>query len=374
MRIALIVPGGVGRDGVRLVIPALLSLIARLARDHAVLLVALEQEDAPAGYDLLGARVICLGRDGAGGGRTARRYGRLMAALRAFRPDLLHAFWLGSTSTLALLAGRALGAPVLASLGGGELVGLPQIGYGGRLSARGRLHVALALRGARAVSAGSRYALAPLLPRRPDARWLPLGAEPDGSADVARPAGPPWRLLQVASINRVKGPELLLAALALARAELRARGFGDEPLRLDWVGLDTLDGAAQRMAGELGLGAAVRFHGWRPHAETLALCRRAQLYVQSSHHESQGVAVCEAAAAGLPTAGSAVGLVAELAPAAALATPPGDAAALAGAIVGLLGDEPRRAALGRAARAWAAAHDAGWTARQFARMYEEIRP
>jgi glycosyltransferase involved in cell wall biosynthesis len=382
MRIALIVPGGIGRDGVHLVIPALLSLIRRLARDHTLLVVGLEQEERPASYDLYGARVICLGRDGGRGPRITRRYSRLMGVLRDFRPDLLHAFWLSSTSTLALLAGRALGAPVLASLGGGELVGLRQIGYGGRLSALARLHVAVALRGARAVSAGSRYALAPLLPRRPDARWLPLGAEsaPEERGERGDPpspqrsAGPPWRLLHVASINRVKGPEVLLGALAIARAELRSGGHGAEPLLLDWVGFDTLDGAAQRMAGELGLGDAVRFHGWRPHADALALCRQAHLYVQSSYHESQGVAVCEAAVAGLPTVGSAVGLAAELAPAAALTTPPGDAAGLARALVGLLGDERRRLALGRAARAWAQAHDAGWTARQFTRIYEEIRP
>lgn len=378
MRVALIVPGGVGRDGVHLVIPALLSLIARLARDHQVLVVALEQTDAPEAYDLLGARVACLGRDFTSGGRLGQggkwrlglRYSRLMGLLRAFKPDLLHAFWLGATSSLALLAGRALGRPVLASLGGGELVGLPQIGYGGRLSARARLHVALALRGARAVSAGSRYALAPLLRRRPDARWLPLGVE-QALPGADRPAGPPWRLLQIASINGVKGPETLLQALAIARERLRRAGLA-EPLRLDWVGVDTLGGAAQHMAGELGLGAAVCFHGWRPHAEALELCRRAHLYVQSSHHESQGVAVCEAAMAGLPTVGSAVGLVAELAPAAALAVPPADPAALAGAIMELLEDAPRRESIGRAARQWARSHDADWTARQFATIYEEI--
>lgn len=370
MRSALILPGGVGRDGVNLVIPALLDLIEGLAAEHELLVVALEQEPKPASYRLRGASVVCLGQDGPRPLRFGRRAARLMGALRAFRPEVIHSFWFGPTSSLALLAGRALGVPVVASLGGGEFVALPQIGYGGQLSARGRLHVALAMRGAAAVTAGSRYALGPLLRRRPDARLVPLGVRAPVVAPVARPAGPPWRLLQVASINRVKGPELLLAAVATAREALRAATGHPEPLQLDWVGQDVLGGEAQRLAAALGL--AVSFHGWQPHARALELCNEASLYVQSSHHESQGVAVCEAAAAGLPTVGTAVGLVAELAPGAAVAVPPGDAAALGRAIVATLLDPTRREAIGRAAQLWASEHDAGWSARRFAAIYTEL--
>ena len=123
MRLALILPGGVGRDGVRLVIPALLDLIGELASRHALLVVALEQQDTPATYALRGARVLCLGKASFG-----VRLARLLGALRAFQPELLHSFWLGTTSSLALCAGRALGLPLVASLGGGELVGLREIG------------------------------------------------------------------------------------------------------------------------------------------------------------------------------------------------------------------------------------------------------
>lgn len=364
MRVALIVPGGVGQDGVRLVIPAILDMIEGLAARHEVLVVALDQQPQPARYRLRGAEVICLGR-----ARGLARLGRLLGALRPFRPELIHSLWFGATSSLGLLAGRALGAPLVASLGGGELVGLPQIGYGGRLSARARLHSALALRGARAVTAGSRYALAPILAGRPDARLVPLGARVRPEPP-ARPDGPPWRLLHVASINRVKGPEVLLEALALARAELRRATGCAEPLTLDWVGQDVLGGAAQALARRLGLGELVRFHGWRPHAEALAGCDQAHLYLQASHHESQGVAVCEAAMAGLPTVGTAVGLVAELAPAAAVATPPGDGPALGRAIAAALLDGAGSAARGRAARGWALAHDAAWTAERFSQIYE----
>lgn len=360
MRIAFVLPGGVGRDGVHRVIPALLDLIGGLAGRHEVLALALYQAPEPERYGLRGARVVSLG---------ARRHSLVRIAaglreLRAFRPQVIHAFWFGATTSIALVAGRLLGAPVVASLGGGELVGLPGIGYGGRLSRGTRLHTALALRGAAAVTAGSAYALAPLRARRPDARRLPLGATAGALSPIDRAAGSPCPLLHVGSLNRVKGPEVLLRALALARRSAR--------FTLDWVGEDTLGGAVQRMAAELGLADLVRFHGWLPHTRVLELCAQARLYVQASHHESQGVAVCEAAMAGVPTVGTAVGLVAEWAPEAALAAPVGDAAALAEGIVALLGDDAQRAALGRAAQTWAHRHDADWTARQCEAIYTEV--
>ncbi len=373
MRIALIVPGGVGRDGVHGVIPALLALIERLARDHELLVIALEQEPQPCRYPLRGAQVVCLGM-----GRNEKRktqnatvgpqrlfggarIARMLAVLRPFRPDVIHAFWFGGTSTLALLAGRALGTPVVASLGGGELVRLPAIGYGGRLHWRGRLHNALAIRLAQALTAGSCYALAPLRERRPDARWMPLGVE-QHQGSWATDRRTPARLITVASINRVKGPDVLLQALAQT-----------PDAELTWVGADTLDGAIQRHAAELKLQERIHFVGFQPHPLALEQVAHAGLYLQSSWHESQGVAVLEAAAAGVPTVGTAVGLVAELAPTAAVAVPPGDPHALAEAINALLANELQRQELGRAAQAWAQTYDADWTAQQCRELYQTIR-
>jgi glycosyltransferase involved in cell wall biosynthesis len=367
VRVALVVPGGVDRSGRERVIPALLWLIERLARRHELLVVALAQAPAPARYRLLGADVVNLGRVPARvpGLILALRLRRLLAALAqvggAF--DVLHGLWAGEAGLLAGLAGRLLRTPVLVSAGGGELARLPAIGYGDQLSWRGRVRVALALRLADAITAGSRYALAPMAGRWPDARWVPLGVETGlFAAPVERPAGPPWRLVHAASLNRVKDPETLLRAVR--RVADRQPG-----VVLDWFGTDTLGGEVQRLAGSLDLTDAVCFHGFRPVDELVPFYRRAHLYVQSSLHESQGVAVCEAAAAGVPVVGTAVGLVPELAPEAALAVPPGDAGALAGGIVALLRDPARREAMGRAARAWSHAHDAGWTAAQFESLY-----
>jgi glycosyltransferase involved in cell wall biosynthesis len=82
--------------------------------------------------------------------------------------------------------------------------------------------------------------------------------------------------------------------------------------------------------------------------------------------------VLEAAVAGVPTVGTAVGHVAEWAPHAALAVPLRNPEALARATLTLLGDEERRLTLAREAQRRALAHDADWTARRFESLYDEI--
>jgi len=76
-------------------------------------------------------------------------------------------------------------------------------------------------------------------------------------------------------------------------------------VQLDWVGEDTLQGEAGRLAASLGLAGRVDFHGFQTYERLPQFYGRARLYVQASRHESQGVAVCEAAAAGLPIVGTA---------------------------------------------------------------------
>jgi glycosyltransferase involved in cell wall biosynthesis len=150
---------------------------------------------------------------------------------------------------------------------------------------------------------------------------------------------------------------------------------GDAGLSLDWLGEDTLGGSTMDLARALGIADVVRLRGFRPHLAVLAAWRSADLAIQGSYHESQGVAILEAAMAGVPAVGTAVGLVAELAgadPPAAVAVPVGDAAALGDAIVALALDPARRARLGEAARTWALAHDADWTAASFEALYAEV--
>ncbi len=136
--------------------------------------------------------------------------------------------------------------------------------------------------------------------------------------------------------------------------------------------MDTLSGSMQHLAADLELTEIVRFHGFKPVDLIYPFYRQAHLFLQTSGHQSQGVAVCEATAAGVPTVGTSVGLVAELSPGAAWAVPVGDHEALAEGILTLLGDETQPRQLGKAAQAWAQEHNATWTAEAFEKIYVSL--
>jgi glycosyltransferase involved in cell wall biosynthesis len=369
MRIAFVVEGGFDRTGRERVVPALLWLVERLARRHEVEVFALRHESRPSQYRLAGATIHDLGG-------FRKRVGpsvvwTLPALLREMRRagpfDVIHGHLGGMPGALAVLAGRLLGTPVLVALADGELTALPEIGYGLQRHWRGRLWVALALRGAQRLTAPSEFAARPARARGFPVATIPRGVDTALFGPPAeRVEGPPWRLLQVASSSRVKDQVTLLAAFRLV-ADREPR------VHLDLVGEDTLGGEIRRRCEELRLEAYVTFHGFEPSDQVRGFTQSAHLYVQSSRHEAAGVAVLEAAACGVPTVGTRVGYVADWAPGAALAVDVGDPAALAAGILDLLGDAPRRLELGRAARALALAHDADWVAARMVDLYEQMR-
>lgn len=360
MKLALVVPGGVDRSGDARVIPALLALIERLARTHEVHVFALEQEAAPARWQLVGASIHNIGR------RWTRL--RAIAAIRAEHRrapfDRIQAIFSGSCGLIAVAAAKLLRRPSLVHIAGGELVAMHAIGYGGRRRWRGRLREAVVLRGAGVVSAASAPILESLHRLGLTARRVPLGVDLSAWPPLAPRArrGGPARLIHVASLNRVKDQPVLLRALAA----LRDAGFD---FRMDIVGVDTLHGAMQRMARELGLERCVCFHGFKTQRELRPLMASADLLVMSSQHEAGPLVLLEAAVAGVPAVGTAVGHFVEWAPTAALAVPVGDWAALAQAIQRVLADEGLRLRLAREAQRRALEEDADGTARLFEGLY-----
>lgn len=237
-------------------------------------------------------------------------------------------------------------------------------GYGGRGRWRSRAQTQLALALADVVTGGSRYVLRPL--GRTAARWVPLGVDTylfDGP--VARPHGPPWRLIHVGSINRVKDQTTLLDSLRMIVEH-------EQAVQLDWFGEDTLGGALQRHCATLGLQQHVCFHGVQPSSILARYYRNAHINLVTSRHESQAVVVGEAAAAGVPTIGTAVGVLPELAPDAAATVAVGDARALAATTLRALHDPAYREQMGTAAQRWAHTYDADWTAAQFEQIYRTL--
>ena len=363
MRIALVVAGGFDESGRDHVIPSLLWLVERLARQHEVVVYVLRYLQTPRRYPLRGATIHDLGRPRGIVGQC-RALRAAMNADGAF--DVIHAYWAQPTGLVAGCVGRTLGVPVVLTCDSGEFVTSPDIGYGQQSHWRGRLAVAAATRLARRVTVCSEHQRALALAHGLQPEVVPLGVDTRlFSPRPPLPDGPPFKLLHVASLNPVKDQATLIHAVH----ELRARHVD---VHLDIVGEDTMSGASAALVQTLGLETHVTFHGFRSSADLIPLYHMAHLFVLSSRHEAAGVVLLEAAACGAPVVGSAVGYLADWAPAAATSVAPASPRALADAVESLLLDRPRGEAQAALALEWAQQHDADWTARTFDALYHDV--
>jgi glycosyltransferase involved in cell wall biosynthesis len=374
MRIALIVPGGFDPSEEFRVIPALLALLKRLTVQHEVHVFALAQIRSKGTWTLYGATIHNLA-DPTSSGRIANavsRIGAVAAILRAnrVRPfDAIQAIWSGSCGLVATVAAKLLAIPFSVHVAGGELAAVPDIGYGGYQNLRGRLRERLVLRSANAVSAASTPIIRQIATLGVAARIIPLGVDLSlwpQRLPVRREPNQPARLIHVASLNRVKDQPLLLNALA----ELAA---GRVEFCVDIVGEDTLAGEIQALAQRLDIAGRICFHGFLTQRQLRPIVERADVNIVSSRHEAGPLVVLEAAVVGVPTVGTAVGHIAEMAPSAAVSVPVGSASALAAGIKGLIDNEEWRLAMAHAAMKWGIARDADFTAAQFEALFTKSR-
>lgn len=161
-----------------------------------------------------------------------------------------------------------------------------------------------------------------------------------------RPAGGAGRpvLLSLGWLGPAKGTYDLLSAFP----EILKR-FPDAELWLGGAG--EVETVRRRIANE-PWGAQVRLLGWVSGADKEAALRRACIFLLPSYAEGLPMALLEAMAHGLPVIATPVGGIpqAVVDGMTGLLVPPGDVRALERAVLALLGDPERAAALGAAAR------------------------
>lgn len=370
MRIAVVVPGGLHPSGEQQVVPSWLALFERLASRHSVEAFVFKHLPKAQTYTLRGIIVHDLGRPAApfGFGRWVQARA-LLQAVRQHGPfDLVHGFFADPAGQLAARAGKLLNIPSVVTCDGGEFVSIPEIDYGSQRTPRGRRAVREACTLATRVHVCTKFMAALAAAHDIKALVIPLTSVTSEAATMspgARPSDPaPFRIIQVASLSRVKNQRLLIDALKIVREKVDAR--------LDLVGEDTLNGELQRHASAIGLDDHVRFHGFLPHARVIELLQQSDLYVQSSLHEAAGVSVLEAAAAGLPTVGTRAGYVADWAPLKATALGDAIPESLADAILTAHADPDGRRSIARAAHAFALAQDAAYSAARFDELYRSL--
>lgn len=290
------------------------------------------------GVPVLPAPPLPLGRTG------ARRIPGFVGRIRGIKPDVFHAHltWPLACKYGLLSAILARVPVIVATLQ--LFVDLPydrSTRLQQRLIARGigryiavSRESAARLRDAFRLPAGKIEVIHNAVPTRPFAR----AADPELHATQGR-GGPPV-VLTVARLDAQKGlPYLLEAATLVPEAAFVIAGDGPERARLE------------ALARDLGLGDRLVFLGRR--GDIPALLASCDLFVLPSLYEGLPLAVLEAMAAGKPVVATAIGGTDE-----AVAhgetgwlVPPGDPAALAGAIRALLADPPLARRLAKAGNA-----------------------
>lgn len=275
-----------------------------------------------------------------------------LAAARLARSgafDVLHAFWPLPHGLLGLAAKRASGVPLVSTFFGVELTWMERdLPFLAPVLRR-------IVRGSDAVTAISTYTAGRLRRQVPaaDPVIIPFGAtvEPGEAAPPPpRAPGGAFELLFAGRLVERKGVHLLLDALAALRdgppVLLHVVGDGPERPRLE------------ARAGELGLGAAVTFHGFVPREgleHRMATCDAFVLPAvvdAKGDTEGLGVVLLEAMSYGRPVVASAAGGIVDIVRDGrnGILVPPGEAAALTEAIRRLMSDTAGARAMGEAGR------------------------
>jgi glycosyltransferase involved in cell wall biosynthesis len=364
MKIAVVVPGGLHPSGWKQVVPSWLALFGELARRHEIHAFVLRHLYEPTTYSLRGFTVHDLGRPALPFGfRTWAQERALGFAMKKHGPfDLVHGFFADPAGRLAARAGQRLGIPSVVTCDSGEFVSLPEIDYGSRRTARGRKAVAEALALATRVHVCTEFMAAQARAHGVSPVVIPLTTVTDWKPK-RRPFDPGrvFRLLQVASLSRVKNQRLLIDALPIVRKSIDTH--------VDLVGEDTLGGELERHAAQLGVADHVTFHGFVPQDGLERFYGSAGIYVQTSLHEAAGVSVLEAAAAGVPVVGTRAGYIADWAPDRAIAIDAPTPESLAGALATVANAAPSFAAT---AQAWTRERDVLSAAARFESLYRQL--
>lgn len=275
---------------------------------------------------------------------------RLVALLRARRPDVVHAHRYKET-VLGTAAAAAAGVPAVVSTVHGLVT---TEGYRGLAGAKMRLNdwlerrvidmrhetvVAVSHDMARRLASKVRVP-ATIIPNGIDVRSHASGRPPVWPAGA--PAGPV--LGTAARLVPVKGLDRLLEAMrrvAERSPQARLLVLGDGPLRA----------SLEAQAAALGLGRRVWFPGHQ--ADISRWLRAMDVFVLPSLAEGLPMSLLEAMAAGRPVVASRVGGIPEVVRdgVEGRLVPPGDVTALADACLAYLRDPSAREAVGACARA-----------------------
>ena len=280
----------------------------------------------------------------------------LRRLVRTHRPDVLHVHWIVPQGVVALLVAR--GVPWLVTTLGGDVYALRD-----PLSLRLKRAVLTRAAAVTTMNVDMRQRLLALGAPVDATLVLPMGADVDGvRATGAGVTRSPGRVLFVGRLVEKKGLAFLLEALRAVPGDWSLDVVGDGPLRPD------LEARAA--------GLPVRFLGQATKDDLARAYAGCDVVVAPSVPAASGdqdglpVALLEAMSAGCPVVASRIAGIDEAVVdgETGLLVPPGDAPALAAALIRLLGDPELRDRLGAAASARADEYSVATLGRRYTEL------
>jgi 1,2-diacylglycerol 3-alpha-glucosyltransferase len=172
--------------------------------------------------------------------------------------------------------------------------------------------------------------------------------------------------LHVAYSHPVKDADTLLRTFRRVSEECDCR--------LVIIGRGHREGRTSALIEQLGLSGLVELIEPVSNKALHQHLARAHFLLHTSRYESQGVVFNEAMASGVVVCATRVGLVADLGDEYCITAPPGDAAGLARAILGVIREPHRYEHLRARAHEWSAAHDLRWMVEQHKNLYRRLAP
>ena len=359
-RVAIIVPGGVGNGFFNQGLPAVVNLIAGLAKTYDITvfsMVPVNEDYSPSGFRIISAPPSR---------RPLLRYFKL--GYRIIKEhysqtfDLIHGIWGSPSGFLAVWMAKWLDIPSVVSLRGGETASIPEIGYGQLRKPSKRRRLFRTLYAADKVTVLSDFQRDILLQHgfNKEVEVIPTGVDTDLFIPAGANRTPPFNFLHVANLTEVKDQVTLLKAFTLIRTAFDCK--------LNIIGADYLDGKLHRLCNELGLDDCVTFLGPIKNTELPAYYQSSDVLLHTSLYEGQAVVVMEAAASKVLIGGTNTGMISDMGDM-VIAVEPGDFNRLAERVIDTLRDEEEWTSKVEQSYQWALAHDINYTIEAFRTLY-----
>lgn len=362
LRVAFIIPGGVGTGNQNIGVPILQELIKSLSRNVDLTVFSLfkvNDDYRPQGFTLKSIQ---------------HRYIFTKSAIllwyfwrdhrhRSF--DIVHGCWALPSGFLAVIIGKIFRIKSVVTILGGDAASLPAIQYGQLRNKIQRMFVLWTLHQADEPTSLTQFSVNNLLKAglHKSMKVIPWGVDIDQFVLKKKQLSTPLQFLHVANLVPVKDQATLLRAFKLINNQI--------PSILTIIGEGTAEPEIRSLAASLALDNSIRFLGLLPHDNLPSYYHQSDILLQTSLSEGQGVVVTEAMSCGVLVCGTRIGVMADI-PQACITVDVGDYRSLADQVIHLLKDEVRMNEIRERAHEWTQAHSMRWTVAKTIQMYSTL--